>query len=184
LGKSLYEDKFKHTIQSAGTAQQLYNAAVERKKQLHREMVKISRKLWLKYFGGKQAPSDSLQMVRMMIDTLSSKHAQPEDFQNAIAREIPKLVSFIRSKNLLDLDDSQPLVIRKEPAYMAGVAGASVTSPGPYDKTNMFYRYYVYTKPYRDITRNWFMLIRRRALLNLFLVMAPPLKAGPFMQNR
>ena len=32
------------------------------------------------------------------------------------------------------MDPSKPLVVRKEPAYMAGVAGASISAPGPYDK--------------------------------------------------
>ena len=27
-----------------------------------------------------------------------------------------------------------PLKVRREPAYMAGVAGESISSPGPYDK--------------------------------------------------
>ena len=34
---------------------------------------------------------------------------------------------------------SKPLVVRKEPAYMAGVAGASISAPGPYDKIGNTY---------------------------------------------
>jgi uncharacterized protein (DUF885 family) len=139
LGKELYEGKFKFHIQSAGTAQQLYNAAVERKKELHGNMAKICVKLWPKYFGQAPMPKDSLQMIAQMIDTLSVKHVKPDEFQGAIEKEIPQLVSFIKAKNLLTLDDSKPLVIRKEPAYMAGVAGASISSPGPYDKNGNTY---------------------------------------------
>ncbi|WP_237073753.1 DUF885 domain-containing protein [Mucilaginibacter mali] len=139
LGKELYEAKFKFDIQSAGTAQQLYNAAVERKKELHGNMTKIAVKLWPKYFGKAPMPKDTLDLVRRMIDTLSVKHVKPDEFQSAIEKEIPQLVSFIKAKNLLTLDDSKPLVIRKEPAYMAGVAGASVSSPGPYDKNGNTY---------------------------------------------
>jgi hypothetical protein len=51
LGKEFYEAKFKYDIQAEGTAQQTYNSAVERKKYLHREMTKLSRQLWPKYFG-------------------------------------------------------------------------------------------------------------------------------------
>lgn len=139
LGKDLYEGKFKYHIQSAGSAQQLYNAAVERKKELHRNMAKICVKLWPKYFGQAPMPKDSLQMIAQIIDTLSAKHVKPDEFQGAIEKEIPQLVSFIKAKNLLTLDDSKPLVIRKEPAYMAGVAGASISSPGPYDKNGNTY---------------------------------------------
>jgi uncharacterized protein (DUF885 family) len=134
LGQDLYQDKFGFQIQSAFTAQQVFNAAVERKKFLHSEMRKLSKQLWPKYFGQQSMPKDSLELVSRMIDTLSTKHVKPEDFQTAIEKLLPKLVDFVKSKNLLTQDPSKPLIVRKEPAYMAGVAGASVSSPGPYDK--------------------------------------------------
>ena len=139
LGKELYDNKFKYEIQAEATAQQTYNSAVERKKYLHREMAKISRQLWPKYFGTKAAPKDSLEMIAQMIDTLSSKHVAPSEFQSAIEKEIPKLTAFIKTKDLLTLDPSKPLIVRKEPGYMAGVAGASINSPGPYDKEGNTY---------------------------------------------
>ena len=37
------------------------------------------------------------------------------------------------------MDPSKPLVVRKEPDYMAGVAGASISAPGPYDKLGNTY---------------------------------------------
>lgn len=134
LGKEFYETKFKYDIQAEGTAQQTYNAAVERKKYLHREMAKLTRKLWPKYFGTQPLPKDSLAFIARMIDTLSVKHVRPDEFQSAIEKEKPKLTAFIKSKDLITLDPTKPLVVRKEPAYMAGVAGASISSPGPYDK--------------------------------------------------
>jgi uncharacterized protein (DUF885 family) len=139
LGKEYYENKFKYEIEAESTAQQVYNAAMERKKYLHREMAKISKTLWPKYFGTKAMPADSLDLIGQMIDTLSTKHVAPADFQSAIEAELPKLTKFINSKDLLTLDPGKPLVVRKEPGYMAGVAGASVSSPGPYDKTGNTY---------------------------------------------
>ncbi|MBL7891501.1 MAG: DUF885 domain-containing protein, partial [Bacteroidia bacterium] len=42
--------------------------------------------------------------------------------------------------NLIYIDPAKPLVVRKEPAYMAGVASASINAPGPYDKeANTYY---------------------------------------------
>ena len=43
LGKDLYEDKFKYEIQASETAQQIYNAAIERKKYIHQQMGKIQQ---------------------------------------------------------------------------------------------------------------------------------------------
>jgi uncharacterized protein (DUF885 family) len=139
LGKELYEAKFKYEIQAELGAQQVYNAAVERKKSIHREMAKLSKKLWPKYFGAKPMPADSLELIAQVIDTLSSKHVQPGEFQRAIENELPKLISFVKAKDLLTLDFSKPLIVRKEPGYMAGVAGASESSPGPYDKDGNSY---------------------------------------------
>src|SRR5205085_9245773 len=79
LGQDLYQDKFKFQIQSAFTAQQVFNAATERKKFLHHEMGKLSKQLWPKYFGKQPMPKDSLQLIGKMIDTLSTKHVKPEE---------------------------------------------------------------------------------------------------------
>ena len=75
----------------------------------------------------------------MLIDEISKKHVRAQDFQTEIERHIPMLTKFVRDKNLLYMDPGKPLVVRKEPAYMAGVAGASMTSPGPYDKEGNSY---------------------------------------------
>jgi uncharacterized protein (DUF885 family) len=139
LGKELYGDKFKFDIQSAQTAQQIYNAAVERKKYIHHAMAQISKKLWPKYFGTRAMPADSLELIAKVIDTLSSKHVAPDQFQSAIQNLIPKLTAFVTNKDLVTMDPAKPLVVRKEPGYMAGVAGASMSSPGPYDKDGNSY---------------------------------------------
>lgn len=139
LGKDLYEDKFKYEVVAENTAQQVYNAAVLRKKYVHQQMAKISRQLWPKYFANKAMPVDSLQMIAQMIDTLSANHVKPDEFQSAIVQLIPKLNNFVRTKDLVTLDPTKPLIVRKEPGYMAGVAGASMSGPGPYDKNGNSY---------------------------------------------
>ncbi len=139
LGKELYEEKFRFYIESEYTAGQMYATAIERKNYIHAEMVKLSRSLWPKYFGKATPPDDSLALVRMVIDTLSAAHVKPEAFQTAIEKQLPELVQFVNEKNLLYLDPSKPLVVRKEPAYMAGLAGASISAPGPYDKDGNTY---------------------------------------------
>jgi len=139
LGKDLYEDKFKYELQASETAQQIYNAAVERKKLVHHEMAKITLKLWPKYFGTQLKPTDTLDMIAKMIDTLSVKHARPDEFQVTITQLLPKLTTFVNQKDLLTMDPTKPLVVRKEPGYMAGVAGASMSSPGPYDNAQNSY---------------------------------------------
>jgi uncharacterized protein (DUF885 family) len=140
LGKELYAKKFELEIQSGYTAQQIYAKAMQHKKNLHGKMFVLADKLWSKYMADKKKPADSLQLIRQVIDKISEKHVPADSFQSAIEKQIPMLVDFIKKKDLIYIDPSKPLVVRKEPDYMAGVAGASISAPGPYDKNaNTYY---------------------------------------------
>ena len=139
LGKDLYPQKFAFDIQSEYTPDQIYNAALERKAYLQAQLAKVSDQLWEQYCGNTPKPKDTLVMIRKMIDTLSIHHTTPAEFQNTIEKQIPQLEAFIKEKDLIYLDPKKPLKVRKEPAYMAGVAGASISAPGPYDKNGNTY---------------------------------------------
>ena len=139
LGKDLYAKKFEFEIQSGYTADEVLAKAVAHKNELHQKMAEITVKLWPKYFAAQPMPTDTLKMIRQMIDKLSLVHVQADSFQVAIEKQIPVLVDFIKQKNLIYIDPTKPLVVRREPDYMAGVAGASISAPGPYDKTGNTY---------------------------------------------
>ena len=139
LGKELYEKKFEYEIQSRYTAEEIYNKALAHKEELHAKMFEITRQLWPKYFAGKPIPENTLEATRLMIDRLSNNMILPDSFQSAIERQLPVLLNFIKKKDLIYIDPSKPLVVRREPAYMAGVAGASINAPGPYDKNGNTY---------------------------------------------
>jgi uncharacterized protein (DUF885 family) len=139
IGAALYAKKFDYDIESSFTAAQIYTKAVAHKVDLHNKMYAIAKKLWPTYMIGKEIPENRLTAIKNMIDILSLKHVSVDSFQTAIEQQIPTLVNFIKEKDLLYLDPSKPLVVRKEPAYMAGVAGASISSPGPYDKNGNTY---------------------------------------------
>lgn len=134
IGKELYTKKFGYDIQSGYTAEQVYEKALAHKKELHTKMAVLADKLWSKYMGTAAKPADTMQLIRQVIDRISLKHTHPDSFQATIEKQIPELTAFVKAKNLIYLDPSKPLVVRKEPAYMAGVAGASISAPGPYDK--------------------------------------------------
>ena len=139
LGKELYAKKFGHDIQSGYSANEIYQKALDHKKELHAQMFDITKQLWPKHMKGRAMPEDKLIAIKQMIDILSVKHVQADSFQTEIEHQIPRLVNFIKEKDLIYIDPSKPLVVRKEPAYMAGVAGASISSPGPYDKNGNTY---------------------------------------------
>ncbi len=139
IGKALYSKKFEYDIASRFTATEIYAKAVAHKNNLHAQMYAITKTLWPSYMQGKTIPENKLVAIKQMIDVISEKHVSADSFQIAIEQQIPTLANFIKEKNLLYLDPTKPLVVRKEPAYMAGVAGASISAPGPYDKAGNTY---------------------------------------------
>ncbi len=139
IGKELYSKKFGYDIESSFTATQIFEKAMQDKKELHAQMFAITKKLWPTYIPGESIPNDELIAIKKIIDVISLQHTDAESFQGEIERQIPTLVNFVKEKNLLFLDPTKPLVVRKEPAYMAGVAGASISAPGPYDKNGNTY---------------------------------------------
>jgi uncharacterized protein (DUF885 family) len=139
LGKELHAKKFEHDIQSSYSADEIYEKALAHKKELHAQMFDITKELWFKYIPSMKMPHDKLVAIKQLIDVISVKHVQADSFQTEIEHQIPMLVNFIKEKDLIYIDPSKPLVVRKEPAYMAGVAGASISSPGPYDKNGNTY---------------------------------------------
>ena len=139
LGKELYAKKFEFDIQSGYTADQIYEKALTHKKELHEKMFELADKLWEKYLDKEPKPADKLKLIKQVIDKISVKHVQPDSFQTAIEQQLPVLIDFIKKKDLITIDPSKPLVVRREPDYMAGVAGASISAPGPYDKNGNTY---------------------------------------------
>jgi uncharacterized protein (DUF885 family) len=140
IGKELFEQKFQYEIVSQYSAGEIYKIARNHKASLHRNMIKISKQLWPKYFT-QAPPADSFEMVRQIITKIAEKHSTPDSFITAIRQQIPALVKFVNDKKLLKQDRSRPLVVRETPLYMrGGGAGASVSAPGPYDqKADTYY---------------------------------------------
>lgn len=135
LRPDMYEAKFNFAIQTGVTAEQAYNAALARKADLHKKMYELALKI-LKIEGKNEqaTPKETLPLIQKAIDRISLRHCRADSFQEAIRNQIPKLTAFVRYKNLMYMDPSKPLVVRKEPDYMAGVAGASISAPGPFEK--------------------------------------------------
>ncbi|WP_417941598.1 DUF885 domain-containing protein [Flavobacterium sp. RS13.1] len=139
LGADLYAKKFSFDIQSGYSTDEIYKIAVDHKKDLHDKMFTLADKLWTKYKGSEAKPTNKLDVIKQVIDQISLQHTTPEKFQSEIEKQIPELTAYVKAKDLLYIDPSKPLVVRKEPAYMAGVAGASISAPGPYDKNGNTY---------------------------------------------
>jgi uncharacterized protein (DUF885 family) len=141
IGKELYEAKFTRDIRSRYNAEEVYRKAGERKKELHQKMAEIARSLWSEYMNDAPMPDDDRAVTRKIIEQVSLKHTHRDSFMHAIEKQIPELEAFVRNRDLLWLDPSKPLVVRRTPGYMEGSgAGVSISAPGPFDPGgNTFY---------------------------------------------
>ncbi len=132
LGKALYEEKFKHDIQAGVSAEQMYQKALSAREQLLTRMDTLADGLWAKTMGNTAKPADRTRRIGMVIERLSARHVPREQFVAEVSRQIPELQEFVIKNNLLTLDPKRPLVVRETPLYQRGVAGASISAPGPY----------------------------------------------------
>jgi uncharacterized protein (DUF885 family) len=103
-------------------------------------MQALTEQLWPMYFKNTPIPAEKKNAIKMMLEKLSLSHCHRDSFLQTIQKQIPELEKFIRSKDLLYLDPSKPLVVRQTPPYMeGGGAGASINDPGPFNKDGNTY---------------------------------------------
>ncbi|WP_432411184.1 DUF885 domain-containing protein [Rasiella sp. SM2506] len=134
IGKALFDKKYALEINSDYTAEEIYTKALKEKKKIHQQMIEISDSIWDDHLAGIEKPTDKIVMVKMLIDKIAEKHVAREDFVDEIRRQMPILAAFVKDNDLLTQDPSKPLVVREMPIHLRGVSGASVSSPGPYEK--------------------------------------------------
>ncbi|MET0858477.1 MAG: DUF885 domain-containing protein [Telluria sp.] len=132
IGQDLYEAKFAHDIQAAGSAGQTYQKALAAREELLVRMNGLADELWPKVMGNVAKPVDRQQKIGLVIGRLSANHVARENFFPEIRRQIPVLQDWVVKNNLLTLDPRRPLEVRETPLYQRGVAGASIVAPGPY----------------------------------------------------
>jgi len=132
LGAALYDPKFQHDIQSARSARETYELALQRREEVLASMQAQAEALWPTVIGTEAPPADRFALIGRVIAKLSERHVARERFVDEIRAQIPQLEAWIRQHDLLTLDPDKPLVVRETPEYQRGVAGAGIEAPGPY----------------------------------------------------
>jgi len=139
IGQAAFEAKFGYDIQAGVDARGLYERALQHKEALHQRMSELSDRLWPGLFGDAAKPAERLDKIARVIDKLSANHVSPAGYVDEIKAQIPALAKFVEQHDLLALDPTRPLQVRETPAYMRGVAGASISAPGPLDPQGATY---------------------------------------------
>jgi uncharacterized protein (DUF885 family) len=139
IGRELYKTKFNYNLVTDISPEELYKKATEAKKKYHQEMYGLALELWPKYGQGFSRPTDSLQLIKIVIDKVSEKHVSPQKLMDTIRSQVSRLQKFIKQKDLFDYDTSYPLQVRVTPSYASGFSVASANFPLPYQKTSVTY---------------------------------------------
>ena len=139
IGSDWYKTKFRYDLVTDISPEGLYTKAKEAKRQYHQEMYRIANELWPKYGKDLPKPTDSLQLIKTVIDKISLQHVSPKNLMDTIKQQVSRLQTFIIQKDLFNYDTTYPLEVRTTPAYASGVALASANFPPPYQKTSIAY---------------------------------------------
>ena len=139
IGEILFNQKFQYEIVTDYTAREIFNKALAAKKSYHKQMFTLANQLWPKYCSGIPKPSDSLLLIKTVIDKISLYHVSPANLFDTLNKQVHDLKQFVAQKGLFDFDTAAPIVVRKMPSFASGVAMASATFPLPYQKESVAY---------------------------------------------
>jgi uncharacterized protein (DUF885 family) len=140
IGKDLFREKFKYDLATDFTPEQVYEKAMADKKILHHKMFDLSNEVWTKYYKNQTKPTDSLQLIQLVLDKIDLQHAQPKDFFDSLTNQVHQLKKFIIDKDLFDFDTTNPPIkVRLMPEYARGVSSANAEFIPPYQKQGTTY---------------------------------------------
>lgn len=139
IGRELYNQKFAYDLVVDITPEQLYTKSTSAKNEAHKKMYVIADSLWTKYCGALPRPTDSLQLIKAVIDKVALHHAPVKHLMDTARSLVHSLQSFIIKKNLFAYDTSYPLQVRVTPGYASGIAVASADFAPPYKQTAVTY---------------------------------------------
>ena len=140
IGKDLFREKFKYDLATDFTPEQVYEKAMADKKKLHHKMFDLTNEVWAKYYKTQAKPTDSLQLIQLILDKIDLQHAQPKDFFDSLTNQVHQLKKFIIEKDLFDFDTTNPPIkVRLMPEYARGVSSASAEFIPPYQKQGTTY---------------------------------------------
>ena len=139
IGKDLVTQKFKYDLVTDITATQLFDKAETAKNYYHAQSYKLADQLWAKYCGTAAKPTDSLLLIKTVIDKIALHHTSPQHLLDTAKSLVHRLEHFIIEKDLFAYDTTASLQVRVMPAYEAGVSLASANFVPPYSKKGTTY---------------------------------------------
>ncbi len=133
LGADLYDRKFRHSLKTELTPDQLEARAAADFGEIRGEMVSLARRLWPDWVGTDPMPDEDGAMVRRVLDTIAAEHPAADDLLEYCRLENERIEAFIRERDLVGLAE-EPLRIIWTPPFLRAFGGAMLIPPGPLDR--------------------------------------------------
>jgi uncharacterized protein (DUF885 family) len=105
LGKDLYAKKFRYTLETDATPEQLLAAAEADLARTRADLASLA------------APAT----VEQALEAVASHHATPASYMDAARQTLASATAFVRQKDLLDLPKNDNLQVIETPVFMRGV---------------------------------------------------------------
>jgi uncharacterized protein (DUF885 family) len=115
LGKDLYAKKFRYTLETDATPEQLLAAAEADLTNTRNELARLA------------APAT----VEQALAAVASHHATPATYMDSAKRALASATAFVRKKNLVTLPPDNNLEVIETPVFMRGIYGVGGFNPAP-----------------------------------------------------
>jgi len=115
LGKENYDQKFRFTLVSGKTPEQVLAEAEASLKTVREEMVKLA------------AP----RSVKEALDKIAQQHATPETFMDQARKDLEEATNFVKAKHLVTLPARSNLQVIPTPEFMRGIYSVAGFNQAP-----------------------------------------------------
>ncbi|HWY49697.1 MAG TPA: DUF885 domain-containing protein [Bryobacteraceae bacterium] len=115
LGKDKYDPKFRYTLASGKTPEQVLSEAEAALKDMRDQMAKLA------------AP----RTVQQALDKIAQQHATPETFMDQARKTLEEATKFVREKHLVTLPARSNLQVIPTPEFMRGIYAVAGFNAAP-----------------------------------------------------
>jgi uncharacterized protein (DUF885 family) len=137
LGPEKYQHKFRYTMGTDLTPEQVLEAAESELKAIRGQMLEVARSLPAAKSAAARAQTSSGPheienlVISGTLNRIAEKHATPETYMADAKRDLEEARAFVSAKNLLILPARSNLQVIDTPEFMRGIYAVGGFSPAP-----------------------------------------------------
>jgi uncharacterized protein (DUF885 family) len=138
LGKKLFEEKLRLTLQSDLPPGEIVRRAEAEMAAVRARMFELAQPLHEKMFPGRQPKEKGKDLenvvIKEVLDEIAKDHPEKDELLAVCRQNLKEQERLVKEKDLIDLSGINPLEVDWTPEFSRGVAVAGLDSPGPLDK--------------------------------------------------